>query len=70
MDDEKAELEENQKDLQSSMNTLQNKKDDLSDKKLEAASMLTKLNKDSQAYKDQIAQIEKDMDETERLLTE
>ncbi len=69
-DAEKEELVANQNEIKSSANILESKKSDLSIKKSEAASMINQLNKDSKAYKDQIAQIEADMAEIEELFRE
>jgi len=65
---ERAELIGNQNDLKSSLNILEIKQKALSDKKTEAASMIDKLDKESLAYKTQIAQIEKDMNAVDALI--
>ncbi len=67
-DAEKAELVSNQNEIKSSANILESKRNDLAARKMEAASMINQLNKDSKAYKDQIAQIEADMQEIEALI--
>jgi len=67
-DAQKAELVANQNEIQSSANILESKRNELSAKKTEAASMINQLNKDSKAYKEQIAQIEADMNEIEELI--
>ena len=69
-DAEKAELVENQNEIKSSANILENKKSDLSNKKSEAASMINQLNKDTQTYKNLIAEIESDMEEMEEKFRE
>jgi len=65
---ERAELLGSQNDLKSSVNILETKQQDLGAKKTEAGLLLEKLDKDSAAYKEQIAQIENDMNSIEALI--
>ncbi len=65
---EKEELVSSQNDLKSSVSVLETKQNDLGVKRTEAGLLLEKLDKDSAAYKEQIAQIEDDMNSIEALI--